>query len=88
MYNLSPPARIVSHNFFHFVGDASEALVFAYLGLTAYSYDLFSVPIGFLFAMLLSTMVARFCGTFILSYFGTLVTWGRHNLGAKNLSII
>ena len=88
MYNLSPPARIVSHNFFHFVGDASEALVFAYLGLTAYSYDLFHVPPGFLFAMLFSTMVARFCGTIVLSLLFTLLTWGRHNLGIKNLSII
>lgn len=88
MYNLSPPARIVSHSFFHFVGDASEALVFAYLGLTAYSYDLFSVPIPFLFAMLFATMLARFFGTFVLSAFFTLITWGRHNLGIKNLSII
>jgi NhaP-type Na+/H+ or K+/H+ antiporter len=88
MYNLSPAARTVSHNFFHFVGDASEALVFAYLGLTAYSYDLFSVPPLFLMAMFFSTMIARFCGTFILSLFCTLITWGKHNLGAKNLSII
>ena len=88
MYNLSPAARTVSHNFFHFVGDASEALVFAYLGLTAYSYDLFSVPPLFLMAMFFSTMIARFCGTFILSYIGTFITWGKHNLGAKNLSII
>lgn len=88
LYNLSPSARIVSHNFFHFVGDASEALVFAYLGLTAYSYNLFSVPFPFLFALLFSTMVARFFGTIVLSLIGTLVTWGRHNLGMKNLSII
>lgn len=88
MYNLSPPARIVSHNFFHFVGDASEALVFAYLGLTAYSYDLFSVPPLFLIALFASTVIARFCGTFLLSYFCTAVTWGKHNLGIKNLSII
>ena len=88
MYNLSPPARIVSHNFFHFVGDASEALVFAYLGLTAYSYDLFSVPITFLIALFASTIIARFCGTFLLSLFCSLITCGKHYLGMKNLSII
>ena len=88
LYNLSKNARLVSHNFFHFVGDASEALVFAYLGLTAYSYDLFSVPWPFLFAMLFATILARFCGTFLLSYLGTALTCGKHNLGPKNVSII
>lgn len=88
MYNLSPPARIVSHNFFHFVGDASEALVFAYLGLTAYSYNLFSVSYSFLFALFGSTMIARFCGTIVISYIITLLTCGKHDLGIKNLLII
>ena len=88
MYNLSPPARIVSHNFFHFVGDASEALVFAYLGLTAYSYDLFNVPILFLIALFASTIIARFCGTFLLSLLCSLLTCKKHYLGMKNLSII
>lgn len=88
MYNLSPAARIVSHNFFHFVGDASEALVFAYLGLTAYSYNLFSVSYSFLFAMFGSTLIARFFGTIVISYIITLLTCGKHDLGIKNLSII
>ena len=88
MYNLSPSARIVSHNCFHFIGDASEALVFGYLGLTAYSYDLFSVPLPFLMAMLFSVLMARFAGTFLLNYLVSWLTCGKFNLGMKNLAVI
>ena len=88
MFNLSPNSQVVSAHCFHFIGDAAEALVFAYLGLTAYAYDLFSVPIGFLFLLFLSTVIARFSGTYLLSYLCSVVTCKRHNLGFKNLSIV
>lgn len=86
--NMNPESRILSHSFYHFIGDGAEALVFAYLGLTAYSYDLFSVPPLFIFYMVLGMIVARFVGTFILCYFVTLVSCGKYNLGFKNMVLI
>lgn len=72
----------------HFIGDASEALIFAYLGLTTISYDVFSVSWIYLFFMILGTVFARFCGTFVLSWIAKLLTRGKHNLTIKQLSII
>ena len=88
LYNLSPTSRVVSQNFFHFIGDGAEALVFAYLGLTAYSYEVFSISPWFIAAMLLGTLIARFIGTYILSFIITLVTCGRHRMGIRYLSTI
>jgi NhaP-type Na+/H+ or K+/H+ antiporter len=78
----------LTHNFYHFVSEAAESLVFAYLGLTSYSYHLFSIPFTFLALMFLSTLVARLIGTFVLSYVVQIVTCKRHCLGFKNLSMI
>lgn len=74
--NLSSQSQTVSHNFFHFIGDAAEALVFAYLGLTATTYDLFSISSTFLIAMLEGIIISRFIGTFVLTYFLSLLHAG------------
>ena len=88
MCNLSPHAQVVSSQCFRFIGDAAEALVFAYLGLTAHAYNLFDVPIGFLLLLFASTIIARFCGTYLLSYFCSAITCNKHNFGFKNLSLV
>lgn len=87
-YNLSDNAKILTHNFYHFIGDGAEALVFAYLGLTAYSHNFFSLPPLFLILMFVSALIARFIGTFVLSTVVRILTCGRHYLNVKNLSMI
>lgn len=86
--NMSHEAQILTHNFYHFISDAAESLVFAYLGLTSYSYGLFSVPFKFLGLMFVSTLIARLVSTFVLSFVVQVLTCRRHCLGLKNLSMI
>ena len=86
--NMSEDAQILTHNFYHFISDAAESLVFAYLGLTSYSYGLFSIPFGFLGLMFVSTLAARLVSTFALSFVVQVLTCRRHCLGFKNLSMI
>ena len=64
IHNLTPEAQTSANHTFQFIGEASEGLVFCYLGVTANSYDLFSVPFGYLFALFFSAVAARFVGTF------------------------
>ena len=88
IHNLTPEAQTSANHTFQFIGEASEGLVFCYLGVTANSYDLFSVPFGYLFALFFSAVAARFVGTFGLCYFVSLVSNGKFYIGVKNMSIL
>ena len=88
MMNLTKRGRLVTANVLHFLADGCEALVFAYLGLTSYSYDVFSMPLLFLFLMFLGMIAIRFVGSYILCYLATLFTCGKYRLSFKSLSVI
>lgn len=86
--NLDENSRLMSRHFFMFVGEGLEALVFCYLGLTTYTYNIFNAPILFIIALFGVTIVARLVGTFILIYVFRVFTWNRNGLGCKNLLVV
>mmetsp|Transcript_23659 Transcript_23659/g.23411 ORF Transcript_23659/g.23411 Transcript_23659/m.23411 type:complete len:439 (+) Transcript_23659:203-1519(+) len=86
-YNMTPSSRIACTEFMHFIGDAAEALIFAYLGLTTLSYDVFSVSWVYLFFMIIGVLIARFCGTFGLSFLARFISRGKHKLTIKQLAV-
>jgi len=86
-YNMSPTSRIVCMKFMNFIGDAAEALIFSYLGMTTLSYDIFSISWVFLFFMVIGTILARLCGTFGLSLIVRFLSGGKHKLNIKQLAV-
>lgn len=66
-YNMNPDSRIVVSDTFYLLGDGTRALIFAYLGLTALSYDVGDISFLFMFLMLLAILVCRFATVFGLA---------------------
>lgn len=65
-YNLSPQGKQSSYIVFQFLGYATEAFVFAYLGLTFFSYSTYKWSPHFFCAEILVIMIGRFFGTIVL----------------------
>jgi len=68
-YNLSPQGKQSSFIVFQFLGYATEAFVFAYLGLTFFSYQGLKWSPGLFGCELGVILVGRLGGTIILVYF-------------------
>ena len=62
-YNLSPQGKQSSFIVFQFLGTATEAFVFSYLGLTFFSYSDFSWSPSLFLVELAIIIVGRFIGT-------------------------
>ena len=62
-YNLSPQGKHVSSVTFQVIGFLAEAFVFAYLGLTFFTYYKYDWSWSFIIIMFLVILVGRFCGT-------------------------
>ena len=62
-FNLSPQGKSSSHIVFQFLGYAAEAFVFAYLGLTFFSYTSLKWSFDLFIVELLIIFFGRFIGT-------------------------
>jgi NhaP-type Na+/H+ or K+/H+ antiporter len=68
-YNLSPQAKTGTTLAFSFIGLAFEAFVFAYLGLTFFSYHTYNWSTELILILGVSTITARFLTTICLVKF-------------------
>lgn len=66
-YNLSPQGKQSSYIVFQFLGYCTEAFVFAYLGLTFFSYSTFKWSPHFFLVEICVIMIGRFFGTICLT---------------------
>ena len=62
-YNLSPQGKFASYFIFHFLGFATEAFVFGYLGLTFFSYADYSWSPELICVEILIIIFGRAMGT-------------------------
>lgn len=87
-YNLTPTAREVSGDTFKFLGNSAEALTFAYLGLSAFSYGGSEISVYFVLGIMGVVMLARLFGTFGLVFLTKLFTKFKYDLPYKSVSVI
>jgi len=87
-YNLSSTAREVTSDTFRFLGDGAEALIFAYLGITAFSYNADKISFYFILAMVGVVLTARFIGTFVLTLLVRGLTCGKFDLPMSSVAVV
>lgn len=75
-------------NCFAFIGDAAEALIFSYLGLTAFSYKEKDIDYVFIFLIIISSMVARLFATLVLIKIAGWISKGKYNMSYRAISIV
>ena len=86
-YNLTPESRIVVNDTFYLLGDGTQALIFSYLGLTAFSYKGSQISYIFILLMVVTIMFARFVSTFGMALLEKLCR-KKYEFSLRNLSVI
>ena len=84
-YNLSPQSKQTTSLAFGAIGFGAEAFVFAYLGLTFFSYTSYEWSWQFFIAMFFVIIIGRFIGIVGLLYFTSFVLNHERELSFKEL---
>ncbi|CAG9335308.1 unnamed protein product [Blepharisma stoltei] len=87
-YNLSRTSRTAVTNSFQFIGDASEALVFAYLGISAFTYKEEGIEWNYIIAVSGATIVSRLIAVFGLIWIVQLLSGGKFKMSVGAISVI
>ena len=86
-YNLTPESRLVVNDTFYLLGDGTQALIFSYLGLTAFSYNGNQISYYFIGLMILVILFTRFLTTFGMALLEKLCR-KKYEFDVRNLAVI
>ncbi|CAG9322989.1 unnamed protein product [Blepharisma stoltei] len=88
-YNLSKISRTSVANAFAFIGEASEALVFAYLGVSAFTYyENDRMEWNFIVTVSGANVIARLVAVFGLVWMVQLLSRGKFKMSISAISVI
>ncbi|CAG9330973.1 unnamed protein product [Blepharisma stoltei] len=87
-HNLGKTSKIVASNGISFIGDAAEALIFSYLGLTAFSYKNDHIDFIYIFTIICSILIARLLSTVLLLWAARIVTKSKFHMTKRAISIV
>jgi NhaP-type Na+/H+ or K+/H+ antiporter len=87
-YNMTSESRLVVNDTFYLFGDGMRGLVFAYLGLTAFTYSPGSISIPLSVLLMISIILSRFVSTFGLAYVLKLINKRKYFFDPRTLSVI
>lgn len=86
-YNLTPESRVVVNDTFYLLGDGTQALIFSYLGLTAFSYQGSQISYIFILLMVAVIMFSRFISTFGIAFIEKIIR-KNYDFDIRTLSVI